>query len=59
MEFATRKRQRENDARAGDEGVKRSTTMKPLSIFNWYRILRVRHQFPLFQAIRGALWLAR
>ena len=33
--------------------------MKSLSILDWYRILRVRHQFPVFQAIRGALWLAR
>jgi hypothetical protein len=32
--------------------------MKPLSILDWYRILRVRHQFRVFQAIRGALWLA-
>jgi hypothetical protein len=32
--------------------------MKPQSIFDWYRILRVRHQYPMFQAIRGALWLA-
>jgi hypothetical protein len=33
--------------------------MKTLSIFDWYRILRVRHQVPVFHAIRGALWLAR
>ena len=33
--------------------------MKPVSIFNWYRILRVRHQLPVFHAIRGALWLVR
>ena len=33
--------------------------MKSLSILNWYLILRIRYQFPVFQAIRGALWLAR
>jgi hypothetical protein len=32
--------------------------MKPQSILDWYRILRIRHQYPVFQAIRGALWLA-
>jgi len=32
--------------------------MKQLSIFHWYRILRVHHQFTIFQAVRGALWLA-
>lgn len=33
--------------------------MTQLSILDWYRILRVHYQFPLFQAIRYALWLAR
>jgi hypothetical protein len=33
--------------------------MKSLSILSWYRILRVRHQIPVFQALRGALWLAQ
>ncbi len=33
--------------------------MKSPSILSWYRILRVRHQIPVFQAIRGAVWLAR
>ena len=32
---------------------------KRVSILKWYRILRVHHQFTLFQAIRFALWLAR
>jgi len=27
-------------------------------MFHWYRVLRVHHQFTIFQAIRGALWLA-
>jgi hypothetical protein len=33
--------------------------MKPLSIFEWYRILRAHHQWTMFQAIRYALWLTR
>jgi len=33
--------------------------MKPLSIFDCYRILRVHHQWAMFQAIRYALLLAR
>jgi hypothetical protein len=37
----------------------RSKSMKPISFFNWYHILRVRHQLPVFCAIRDALWLAR
>lgn len=30
-----------------------------LSILAWYRILRAHYHWPLFQAIRFALWLAR
>ena len=33
--------------------------MKPLSILDWYRILRVQYQQTIFQSIRHALWLAR
>jgi len=33
--------------------------MKPQTIVDWYRILRARHQWTMFQAIRYALWLAR
>jgi len=33
--------------------------MKTLTLYQWYQILRKRHQFTLFQAVRGALWLAR
>jgi len=29
------------------------------SLFHWYRILRTRHAWTVFQAIRYALWLAR
>jgi hypothetical protein len=32
--------------------------LKPPSIFGWYRILRTRHQFTVFEAMRCALWLA-
>jgi len=32
--------------------------MKLPSIFGWYRILRMRHQFTVFEAMRMALWLA-
>lgn len=33
--------------------------MKRLSILEWYRILRVHHEWTIFQAVRFALWLAR
>ena len=33
--------------------------MTRLSILDWYRILRAKHQWTMFQAIRYALWLAR
>jgi hypothetical protein len=33
--------------------------MKPLAILDWYRILRVQHQWTIFQSLRYALWLAR
>jgi hypothetical protein len=33
--------------------------MKWQSIIKWYRILRVHYHWPLFEAIRYALWLAR
>ena len=33
--------------------------MKRRSVLGWYRILRARHQWTIFQAIRYALWLAR
>lgn len=33
--------------------------MMPHSIYSWYRVLRVHYQWPMFQAIRYALWLAR
>jgi hypothetical protein len=32
--------------------------MKMPTRFQWYRILR-QHQFSVFQAARGSLWLAR
>ena len=33
--------------------------MKPLSIRQWYHILRAHHEWTMFQAIRYALWLTR
>jgi hypothetical protein len=33
--------------------------MKPLTILDWYRILRTHRQWTVFQSIRYALWLAR
>ena len=33
--------------------------MNRRSILIWYRILRVHYRWPLFEAIRYALWLAR
>jgi hypothetical protein len=41
----------------GDERL--ATAVKPLSILDWYRIVRAHHQWTIFQAIRYALWLAR
>jgi len=32
--------------------------MKTPTIFQWFQILRKHHGFTLFQAVRGALWLA-
>jgi hypothetical protein len=33
--------------------------MKPLTILDWYHILRVRHRLNIFASIRHAIWLAR
>ncbi len=33
--------------------------MKLPTIVGWYRILRAHYQFPMFEAIRYALWLGR
>lgn len=32
---------------------------QPSTALSWYRILRVQCQWPLFEAIRYALWLTR
>lgn len=34
-------------------------SLEQLSILDWYRILRVHYHWPLFEAIRYALWLVR
>jgi hypothetical protein len=36
-----------------------ATNVKLPSILGWYRILRAHYPWPLFQAIRYALWLGR
>jgi len=33
--------------------------MKAHSVVYWYRVLRVHHQWTIFQAVRYAIWLAR
>jgi hypothetical protein len=33
--------------------------MKPLSILDWYCILRVQYRLKIFPSIRYAVWLAR
>ena len=33
--------------------------MNRQSFVSWYQILRVHYRWPLFEAIRYALWLAR
>ncbi len=33
--------------------------IKSLWLLQWYRILRVRHEWTIFQAIQFALWLTR
>jgi len=34
------------------------SVMKTPTRFQWFQILRKHHGFTLFQAVRGALWLA-
>jgi len=41
-----------------NEGSQSREVDRP-SALGWYRILRVHYQWPLFEAIRFALWLAR
>lgn len=47
------------DRPVGRNKLTRTKTVEQLSILDWYRVLRVHHHWPLFQAIRFALWLAR
>jgi hypothetical protein len=42
----------------GNETLRDATTSGYPS-WDWYRILRVHHQWTMFQAIRYMLWLAR
>jgi hypothetical protein len=33
--------------------------MRHIAFKEWFQILRVHYQWPLFQAVRYALWLSR
>ena len=37
----------------------RAESAERLSVLGWYRILRAHYQWPLFEAVRFALWLSR
>jgi hypothetical protein len=37
--------------------VRRSQSMKPKSIRDWYRVLRMHYRLSRIQSIRFALWL--
>jgi hypothetical protein len=57
--FATRSDSRTEDRFVHGNDSVRGTTTKLPTIVGWYRILRAHYQFPMFQAIRYALWLGR
>jgi len=44
---------------ANTNDVAAAKTLIRLSILKWYRILRVHYHWPLFEAVRYALWLSR
>jgi len=44
--------------RAGTN-VRRELTVKPVSILQWYQILRLHYHWTIFEALRFALWLTR
>jgi hypothetical protein len=46
-----------NVANKAIDTSRRSQSMKPKSISDWYRILRVHHRFSRIQSIRFSLWL--
>ena len=56
-----KEKQERNEKRDRDdiEIRERSATMKSLSLFGWYRVLRTQHRWTVFEAIRYLLWLAR
>ena len=57
--LATRSGSRiEDEFVPGNDNVSEATTKLP-TIVGWYHILRARYQFPMFHAIRFALWLGR
>jgi hypothetical protein len=61
--FAANRIRREQASRNSDASQEtvadRSAAMKPISILDWYRILRAHQQWTIFQSIRYALWLMR
>jgi hypothetical protein len=58
-DFATRSDSRTEDRFIHGNDSVRGATMKPPTIVGWYRILRAHYEFPVFEAIRYALWLGR
>ena len=57
--FATRSDSRTEGQYVHGSDTVRGATMKLPTIVGWYRILRAHYQFPMFEAIRYALWLGR
>jgi hypothetical protein len=57
--LATRSGSRtEDEFVPGNDSVSEATGKLP-TILGWYHILRAHYQFPVFEAIRFALWLGR
>ena len=59
LDFATHFDSRIEDRFVHSDDRLSGAAMKLPSIVGWYRILRAHYQFPMFEAIRYALWLAR
>jgi len=45
-------------AKSTDGSLMEVAVMKTPTLFQWYQILRKHHRLKMFQAVRGALWLA-
>ena len=57
--FATRSDSRTEDRFAHGNDSVSEATMKLPTMMGWYHILRAHYQFPVYEAIRFALWLGR